>query len=866
MSLSFEPNGLLSKPLLPHLTPGSDVPESVDDDFLFVPNGLLVRPPSLSVAQESDNQQDSNTRDIAHEFVPNGLLPSISTSNPEKARDLTPELTPPQWVEKSDMDIDDVDDSLPTVSQLLPPPPPRPEGPQDYIRSTAIRCKTFEGHTITFTHRSKRVHRTPATSASHDVPITGLLEVPIHRLMDQLAMTAVDTAPLADVGNIPRTMEHVNQDMWVDRYRPQRFVDLVGDERVNRETMSWVKEWDQCVFGLKKKKRKLKRKWNEIEDEQDTSNAPEDPWHRPREKILLISGPPGLGKTTLAHVIAKQAGYHVLEVNASDARSGSAIDDRVKPALESGRAMGTTKPVLVIIDEIDGATGENSGAASGFVNKLVALTVDPPKKRRDGGGGSKGKRPLLRPIICICNDLYANSLSKLRLHARIIRMNPSSPLLVSKRLQHICSMEDLTAENRALNLLAEICKGDLRSCLNALQFIKMKSQSVTESIVRTATIGVKEADTSIHSVWTDLLHPISKKRAKNLAMTEEDERKYVSRIARSVEGSGNFDKVVLGVFEHYTTLHPHESTLKRFQAANECLCSYDLLSEMMRSGQEYGLLNYLAYYIVPIYTHLSAGGNPKVERPTVYWESFSKTRSSEDIFASLTKSILFPEGARQDNRTAGLGYRHLLGKDILRTEFVPLLNRIISPNIRPVNKQIIKGDERVILRKLVDIMVSTGLRFELDKADDGQMVYRLEPAIDVFVTYDGKRAGDIAASRYAVRHMVAGEIEAETATRQNDAIEKTPAGGLRGMQRKSRANDQIVGDSIDIADKPATDFFGRPIVHQPPESVQVASSTTHDGASASRLSKTNMSYAINYKYHEGNSSAVRKPTKTSTFL
>ena len=76
----------------------------------------------------------------------------------------------------------------------------------------------------------------------------------------------------------------------------------------------------------------------------------------------------------------------------------------------------------------------------------------------------------------------------------------------------------------------------------------MKSQNVTESIVRTATIGVKEADTSVQSVWMDLLSPMSKKRAKNLGMTEEDERKYVSRIARSIEGSGNFDKVVLGAF------------------------------------------------------------------------------------------------------------------------------------------------------------------------------------------------------------------------------------------------------------------------------------------------------------------------------
>ena len=33
-------------------------------------------------------------------------------------------------------------------------------------------------------------------------------------------------------------------------------------------------------------------------------------------QLLLISGPPGLGKTTLAHVVAKQAGYEVMEINA----------------------------------------------------------------------------------------------------------------------------------------------------------------------------------------------------------------------------------------------------------------------------------------------------------------------------------------------------------------------------------------------------------------------------------------------------------------------------------------------------------------------------------------------------------------------
>ena len=91
---------------------------------------------------------------------------------------------------------------------------------------------------------------------------------------------------------------------------------------------------------------------------------------------MLLSGPPGLGKTTLAHVVAAQAGYHVFEINAryvsssaetnsvlrmllSDARSGQVVDERIRPALETGYAVGSSKPVLVVIDEIDGATGDN---------------------------------------------------------------------------------------------------------------------------------------------------------------------------------------------------------------------------------------------------------------------------------------------------------------------------------------------------------------------------------------------------------------------------------------------------------------------------------------------------------------------------
>ena len=63
---------------------------------------------------------------------------------------------------------------------------------------------------------------------------------------------------------------------------------------------------------------------------------------------------------------------HFYNLSGSDSRSAGTVEDRIRPALESGSKVGSKKPVLVVIDEIDGATGGNDHVSV----RLALLRMD----------------------------------------------------------------------------------------------------------------------------------------------------------------------------------------------------------------------------------------------------------------------------------------------------------------------------------------------------------------------------------------------------------------------------------------------------------------------------------------------------------
>ncbi|KAL4246083.1 hypothetical protein ABKN59_003317 [Abortiporus biennis] len=748
----------------------------------------------------------------------------------------------------------------------------------------SIRATTLSGKSVLLKRKSKKIDL-PSHVKQNQQKMGNLLEVPMHRLLDELSLQTASKLAEEDLNRPPTsTVVHTKESatLWVDRYKPQRFTELIGDDRVHREVMAWVKGWDYCVFG-KGKGKSVKRSRTYMEG--DSEN--QDERMRPTEKILLISGPPGLGKTTLAHVVAKHAGYSVFEVNASDARSASVVDERIRPALESGSAVGSTKPVLVVIDEIDGATGgtDNSG---GFIYKLIQLTQDRPRKksRNKSNGNPESSRPLLRPIICICNDLYSSSLTKLRQIAKIIRFQRPNDLHIVKRLKGICELEGMKFEGRALSTLVGVCGGDLRGCLNTLQLVKTKissssksNQTITESIIRKATSGMKEAESTQATVLNDLFIPMSKKRVKDLGLTEDDEAKYVTRLSRDIDACGGIDKVAIGCFEHYATLRKYDSTFSRFLKATEWLSSFDILSGEMRNEREYSLLAYLSYMLVGFYPLFSERGNEKVERPKADWEHFQLTKTNEEIYKSLAKNLRLASSSRHSPSPGA--YRHFATEPTLQLEFAPMINRIINPPLRPVNSQVIKPEEKLILKRLVDVMVSLELRFVQDKSEEGQNVYRLDPPIDVFVTYDGKRASDIQVSRYAVRHLVASEIDAQLINRQaedtTDKKTKPSKSAFFNNNNNKNSNDSSANPTrpnkrtkldtnssqIGFEEKIPVDFFGRPIV---PKSKSTTSNSKPTSKNMGSRKAEKVKEKVTYKFYEGNSAAVRKPVKVSSFL
>ena len=75
-----------------------------------------------------------------------------------------------------------------------------------------------------------------------------------------------------------------------------------------------------------------------------------------RREPLLIWGPTGIGKTLSAYLLAKWAGWSVIENNAGDRRGADVLDSKTAPSSTSRGLFGSRN--MILLDEIDGGQEE----------------------------------------------------------------------------------------------------------------------------------------------------------------------------------------------------------------------------------------------------------------------------------------------------------------------------------------------------------------------------------------------------------------------------------------------------------------------------------------------------------------------------
>lgn len=348
--------------------------------------------------------------------------------------------------------------------------------------------------------------------------------------------------------------------MWVDKYKPASVKNIIGQQgpksNVGKLT-SWLENWHKNHSGDKK------------------LNRP-SPWAKDDNgayfKAALLSGPPGVGKTTSAHLVCRTAGFDFVEFNASDARSKKTLDGAISELLSStslsgfaqGKTIGgTSKKHALVMDEVDGMSGNED---RGGVQELITLI----KKSKV-------------PIICMCNDRNHPKIRSLANHTFDLRFFKPRIEQIRGPMLSICFREGIKIKPDALDQIIMGANQDVRQVLHHLSMWSANQKNLSlESMSEEAKKAKKDFKLG---PWD-----VAKK------VFSESEHKNMSIHDKSGLFFHDYSIAPLFVQENYPKVVPHSAggnrrkTLEQIAKTALSLADGDLIEKTLRSSQAWSLL------------------------------------------------------------------------------------------------------------------------------------------------------------------------------------------------------------------------------------------------------------------------------------
>ncbi|KAA0197860.1 hypothetical protein HAZT_HAZT003547, partial [Hyalella azteca] len=628
--------------------------------------------------------------------------------------------------------------------------------------------------------------RCPENSSSH---IKQLLQVPFSQLKEaaqaELHRQAERVVRSTELNQTTSELDAQEQEedvddessLWTEVYKPTHYLHLLSDEMTNRSVLHWIKLWDKFVFGKEKKPRKpneqaaVKREnWRENKFGKSQYRQPIllpnlneelEADGRPVQKLLLLCGAPGLGKTTLAHIIARHAGYRPVELNASDDRSVDAFRSSIENATSMRSVLDVDKrPNCLIIDEIDGAPAPSIKLLVNLISGK-GLGGNAPSKK-----GTKQKIFILqRPVIAICNDPFVTALRPLKPLALVVTFPPTLSTKLAQRLQEICNERGLSTDLTALLTLAHKTRNDIRSCLALLQFVKSKRGALKLSDIEGAAVGQKDYQQSLFSVWNNIF---SIPRPANTATTSTTSTivtlsdRY-REVLQSAMSCSEYEKILQGWFENYPTckfkhthLEPVSDVLDYARvtivvtAGLDWACFLDMLRTEIQKSQSWMLQGFLPHVFVSLHLNFASHQRPKITFPVQHTEQTAVQQRTETLITSLLNHM---------NPSS----RVFAAAPLLLMDVLPYLSTILQPNFRPINTQLYSSKEKAELLSVIDTMIAYNLTYTQERSKEGQYSFVMEPNIEEVVRLNSNV--NHRQLSYIARQLVAREVEMEKVRR-----------------------------------------------------------------------------------------------------
>lgn len=247
---------------------------------------------------------------------------------------------------------------------------------------------------------------------------------------------------------------------WVEKYRPKRLKDIVGQSKAISDITRWAQSWERG---------------------------------RPNKTAALFYGPAGTGKSAAAAALASDFGWDLIEMNASDQRTLTEVKRVAGTAASTGTLFGgTAAKRLIVLDEADNIYGTADRGGYSAIKEIIAETRN--------------------PIVLIANDKDAIPW-EIKAACLMVSFEKISEETIIKELEKILRLEKIDFEEIALKVIAETARGDLRSAITDLQTLATGKKRLT---IKDVVLYRRDQEINIEDFLAKLLEATSADEARKL--------------------------------------------------------------------------------------------------------------------------------------------------------------------------------------------------------------------------------------------------------------------------------------------------------------------------------------------------------------